>query len=127
MKNNIITTTYKEKGSIFFAYIKSIKSIEEFEELKKLAYDSHKKIKHVLYVARFTSVNGENVSAVSNDREPIKVANEILLVLEKNNINNVAVCIARHYGGTPLGAGNLFRAYFNVFMDAYQKYINELI
>ena len=41
----------------------------------------------------------------------------------KNKIENIAVMISRHYGGTPLGANNLSKAYYNAFDKALGEFL----
>ena len=100
-----------------------VKSLEEMKQLKEEALNKEKSIKHCVSVVYFIDLNGNLQTNISNSGEPIKVCEKIMLALKKNKIENIAVMISRHYGGTPLGANNLSKAYYNAFDKALGEFL----
>ena len=48
----------------------------------------------------------------SDDKEPSNTAGlPIYNIIERNNLNNVFICVVRYFGGIKLGAGPLLRSY----------------
>lgn len=114
---------YEEKRSRFYCLMSHVKSLEEMKQLKKEALNKEKSIKHCVSVVYFIDLNGNLQTNISNSGEPIKVCEKIMLALKKNKIENIAVMISRHYGGTPLGANNLSKAYYNAFDKALGEFL----
>ena len=106
---------YDEKRSSFIACSAPISSEEEAFIFIKDMKGWHKKADH--YVYAYTVYDEENalISRYSDDKEPQGTAGQpILGVFQSQNIENAASVVARYYGGTPLGAAGLTRAYRKV-------------
>jgi len=101
---------YKEKGSKFLAYALPFKSESELlnciEQIKKL----HPKSRHFCYAYRLGK-DGK-VFRTNDDGEPSGTAGKpILGQIVKENLSDAIVIVARHFGGTKLGASGLIHAY----------------
>jgi uncharacterized YigZ family protein len=99
------------KKSRFFAYCLQTDDVEEvnkvFEELKK----QNKRANHVCYGYKIVK-NGVEYIKYFDDGEPNGTAGKpILSVIEKKNLQNIAVFVVRYFGGIKLGSGGLVRAY----------------
>ena len=92
----------------------SNKDIErELSQLKK----QHPKARHIAYAYRL-----DHDEHFSDDHEPSGTAGKpILDVLKKNDLQDVLICVVRYYGGIPLGASGLTRAYRATAAEVIQK------
>lgn len=93
--------------SEFIGYAFNVDSKEDFlnkfNEIKK----EHNKARHHCYAYII-----DKEIKYSDDGEPQGTAGRpILGVIEKNNLNHIAVVVVRYFGGTLLGAGRLLRTY----------------
>lgn len=109
--------TFTVKKSKFIAYYYEVTDKDQvtniFNELKK----EHKKARHIPYAAKI-----DNFIKKSDDKEPSGTSGmPILNIIEKNNLNNVALFVVRYYGGIKLGAGGLYRAYSTSANDVIKK------
>ncbi|MFP4646536.1 MAG: IMPACT family protein [Candidatus Acetothermia bacterium] len=67
-------------------------------------------------------VDGAGRANYDNDGEPSGTAGEpILNVIEGRNLYNVAVCVARYFGGIELGTGGLVRAYGDATREVLER------
>ncbi len=96
------------KKSRFIAYVVDIKMLESrLKELRK----EHKKACHIAWACRYNE-DGVLKEKFSDDGEPSGTAGRpILNVLQKRDIEGVAILVVRYFGGVKLGAGGLIRAY----------------
>lgn len=97
-----------EKRSRFLAYAYPVSTVEAITahqaELRKLHYDA----RHLVFAYRLRS--GEE--RCSDDGEPQGSSGlPTLNVLQRRNLNDVLVIVARYFGGVLLGTGGLSRAY----------------
>lgn len=122
----MITLTYEEKKSKFIAIIESFNSIDEanlyLDDLKK----EHKKAKHFLKVIKCKNQYNVNILQSSEDGEPVSSMRKVRDLLEKSEMENIAVFIIRYYGGTNLGASNLDRIYFSLAMKIINEYKSKI-
>ncbi len=106
---------YDEKKSQFIACAAPVSSEEEVQHFIKDIKCWHKKAHHYCDAYLINDESGNMVGRYTDDREPQGTAGvPILSVLESQNIENAAIVVARYYGGTPLGASGLTRAYRKV-------------
>lgn len=106
---------YDEKRSNFIACSAPVESEDEALKFIKDMKSWHKKADH--YVYAYTVYDDEDmlISRYSDDREPQGTAGvPVLGVFQNQNIENAAIVVARYYGGMPLGASGLTRAYRKV-------------
>ena len=103
--------------SKFIAYLLPLNSEEEFKITLANLRKEHKKARHIVYAYR---VGMKSKSC--DDGEPKGTAGHPLLeLLYKKDINNVALLVARYFGGTKLGAGRLLRTYLQAGIDVINK------
>lgn len=106
---------YDEKRSHFVACSASVHSEQEALDFIQKIKGWHKRATHYVYVYLFSDENDIVVSRYSDDKEPQGTAGiPVLDFLKSQKLENAAVVIARYYGGIPLGASNLTRAYRKV-------------
>lgn len=99
------------KKSKFLAFALETNSATQAQEVFQALKKQHKKANHVCYAYKIVS-NGVEQVKFSDDGEPSGTAGKpILSVIEKKNMENVAVYVVRYFGGVKLGAGGLVRAY----------------
>ena len=103
---------YVEKKSRFFGYLLPCEKVEEVENALKFLWKEHKKATHICWAGRLKSPFYEKAV---DDGEPNGTAGRpILNVLQKKEMQNVAIFVVRYFGGVKLGAGGLVRAYSKV-------------
>ena len=124
--NNFISIKKNVETEIIVKKSKFICNLIRVESQKE-AEESIKKIKKKYYDARHNCVSyrviedEQIVEKSSDDGEPSGTAGGPMLnILQKNNLCNVLVIVARYFGGILLGTGGLVRAY----SDATFKAIN---
>ena len=101
------TYTYEIKKSKFIGYYHELDLIEDVQEILNSLKIEHKKARHIPYAYKF-----ENTAKKSDDKEPSNTAGlPIYNIIERNNLNNVFICVVRYFGGIKLGAGPLLRSY----------------
>lgn len=101
------TYTYEIKKSKFIGYYYELDSIDDVQEILNSLKIEHKKTRHIPYAYKF-----ENTAKKSDDKEPSNTAGlPIYNIIERNNLNNVFICVIRYFGGIKLGAGPLLRSY----------------
>lgn len=102
-------TEFTEKRSRFLGHIWRVESEEQararIEETKKRHYDA----RHNCWCYR---LHDSGVERYSDDGEPQGTAGQpILNVFQREQVENVLCVVTRYFGGIPLGAGGLVRAY----------------
>ncbi|MBU3180038.1 YigZ family protein [Clostridium psychrophilum] len=101
---------FKEKKSIFIGHGKRVQSEDEAKKFIESVKREHKQARHNVYAY----IIGENkeVQRYSDDGEPKGTGGiPMLEVLKKSDLTDVAVVVARYFGGILLGTGGLARAY----------------
>ena len=100
----VLTENMKSK---FYAVAFPIDSPETFKKILEGIRKENPKARHVVYAYRI-GVNSKSC----DDKEPKGTGGRpILELLNKRNLNNIAVVVVRYYGGVQLGAGRLLRTY----------------
>ena len=103
----INTYTLEIKKSKFIAYYYEVNSKDEIDSILNNLKEEHKKARHIPYAYKIN-----NLVKKSDDKEPINTAGTpIYNIIDKNDLNNVLICVVRYFGGTKLGAGLLTRSY----------------
>ena len=105
---------YREKRSVFAAYLFRVSSKEEEKDALDYVKEREKGAKHILKVGRYPNAYGIQTLVSSENKEPISAMKKVSAVLEKRDVKDTLVVIARHYGGVRLGAANLDRIYFDL-------------
>ncbi|MBS5843831.1 MAG: YigZ family protein [Clostridiales bacterium] len=107
--------SYEEKRSQFIACSAPISSEEEALTFIKDMKGWHKKAHHYVYAYTVYDDEDSLICRYTDDREPQGTAGIPLLgVFQNQNIENAVIVVARYYGGIPLGAAGLTRAYRKV-------------
>ena len=103
--------------SKFYAYAFPLSNVDDFKpKLEKLRKDNPK-AKHFVYAYRI-GVNSKSC----DDKEPKGTGGRpILELLNKRELNNIAIIVVRYYGGVQLGAGRLLRTYLNSAINVLNK------
>lgn len=105
-EKNKLTENMKSK---FIAIAFPVKDVDSFKTRLEQIRKEHSKAKHVVYAYRI----GMN-SKSCDDKEPKGTGGRpILELLNKKQLNNIAIAVVRYYGGVQLGAGRLLRTYLN--------------
>ena len=105
-RKTALTENMKSK---FYATAFPVNDVEEFKKSLESIRKENPKARHVVYAYRI----GMN-SKSCDDKEPKGTGGRpILELLNKKNLNNVAIVVVRYYGGVQLGAGRLLRTYLN--------------
>jgi len=112
-------TELVEKRSRFISQVWRVNSEEEararIRETRKKYYDARPHC----WCYR---IREEGVERYSDDGEPQGTAGQPMLnVFQKENIIDVVCVVSRYYGGTPLGAGGLVRAYTQAAKNALEE------
>jgi putative IMPACT (imprinted ancient) family translation regulator len=104
------TGTYRERGSRFVGIAAPISDWHDFHAFLASVHAEHAGADHVAYAHRPQPGCGNTRHA--DGGEPQGTAGPALVMcLEGAGLEGAAVAVARYYGGTPLGTGNLSRAY----------------
>ncbi len=106
---------YKEKGSIFLAFVHPVSSLDEFDNLlnryRKEYYDA------VHHCSACRLIDG--AIKYSDDGEPSGTAGlRMMNAIEHQNLSNIAVFVIRYFGGVKLGVGPLGKAYYETALEA---------
>ncbi len=112
--NDYKTFTYEEKKSRFIAYVIKLDSKEEFNNYLQWLWKEHKKASHICYAYKFFDKQSQMLCVKAyDDGEPKGTAGYPILnsLIEKNNLNDIAILVVRYFGGKKLGAGPLLSAY----------------
>ena len=101
-----------EKKSNFLGFLLSCQTENEIKDALEFLKQEHKKATHICWAGRLKSPFYEKAV---DDGEPSGTAGRpILNVLQKKEMQNVAIFVVRYFGGIKLGAGGLVRAYSKV-------------
>ncbi|MDR1060821.1 MAG: YigZ family protein [Clostridiales bacterium] len=101
---------YEEKKSRFVAEASPAATESDAVALVAEARARHPGASH--HVFAYLTAGGERSKRCSDDGEPQGTAGApVLDVIEKNGLEDVAVVVARYFGGTLLGAAGLIRSY----------------
>ena len=101
-----------EKKSKFLGFLLSSQTENEIKDALEFLKQEHKKATHICWAGRLKSPFYEKAV---DDGEPSGTAGRpILNVLQKKEMQNVAIFVVRYFGGIKLGAGGLVRAYSKV-------------
>jgi len=103
--------------SKFYSYAFPISDVEEFKKILDQLRKDNPKAKHIVYAYKI-GVNSKSC----DDKEPKGTGGRpILELLNKKNLNNVAILVVRYFGGTELGASRLLRTYLSSAVNALDK------
>ena len=123
------TQTLEVKQSKFIAYLTPYLQYKNtLENLKK----QNPKARHFVVAYRYLNEYSQIIEHSSDDGEPNGTSGKpSLIVLQGNELINIAVIVVRYFGGTKLGTGGLVRAYsdaVNLVIDAavLEKYAKEV-
>lgn len=101
-----------EKKSKFLGFLLSCQTENEIKDALEFLKQEHKKATHICWAGTLKSPFYEKAV---DDGEPSGTAGRpILNVLQKKEMQNVAIFVVRYFGGIKLGAGGLVRAYSKV-------------
>ncbi|MDX1747477.1 MAG: YigZ family protein [Halobacteriales archaeon] len=108
---------FEIRGSRFIGVARSVRTVEEAEAFLEAVRRDHPDATHVVPAYR---IRAEPLREwASDDGEPSGSAGKPALnVLVQRDLENVAVCVVRYYGGTNLGVGGLARAYGRATKEA---------
>lgn len=110
----------KEKGSKFYAYAYPVVNQNQIETAQDELRSLHSKAGHHCYAFRL-GTDGNNFRA-NDDGEPSGTAGKpILGQIDKFELTDVFIVVARYFGGTLLGTGGLIQAYRSAANEALQN------
>lgn len=111
------TAVIENMKSKFYSTVFPCESLEAFKETLESIRKDNPKARHIVYAYRI----GAN-SKSCDDKEPKGTGGRpILEVLNKKNLNYIAVIVVRYYGGVQLGASKLLRTYLSSATTAIEK------
>jgi len=100
---------YEEKRSKFLGYCAAVNNESEAKAVIAQIRAAHPKANHNVFAY---STLDDHIIRASDDGEPSGTAGApVLNVFEKTGVINYVCVVTRYFGGTPLGAGGLVRAY----------------
>jgi uncharacterized YigZ family protein len=104
---------FERRKSRFLGIVEPVSTVEAAEAMLEAVREDHPDATHVVPAYRVRVEGGDFLREYSNDDgEPSGSAGPPALnVLQGESLENVAVCVVRHYGGTNLGVGGLVSAY----------------
>jgi uncharacterized YigZ family protein len=104
---------FERRKSRFLGIVEPVSTVEAAEALLEAVREDHPDATHVVPAYRVRVEGGDFLREYSSDDgEPSGSAGPPALnVLQGESLENVAVCVVRHYGGTNLGVGGLVSAY----------------
>ncbi|WP_304542933.1 YigZ family protein [Sulfurimonas microaerophilic] len=115
------TSTLEVKQSKFIAHLIPYELYETTLEQLKV---EHPKARHFVTAFRYLNEFDQVVEHSSDDGEPKGTSGKpSLMVLQGQELINIAVIVVRYFGGTKLGTGGLVRAY----SDAVNQVIGEAV
>lgn len=119
-----IRTSVTLKKSEFITLLFRVFEYDEIQTLIKATRKEHPKASHVCVAYRIHDREQSN-----DDGEPSGTAGlPMLEVLRQNNVSDILALVVRYYGGIPLGASGLTRAYRSCVADTLKKaQLNELV
>jgi len=108
--NQIIESSFREKGSKFTGYLFPATTIEIFDKKLETITSDHPTATHHCYGWRLNPTNIEEFA--QDDGEPSGTAGlPILNKLKSYEVINCGCVVVRYYGGTNLGKSGLIQAY----------------
>jgi uncharacterized YigZ family protein len=105
------TAQIKRKKSRFIALCYPVSSPEAVERKLSAARRSYHDATHRCYAYRLLTDNGELVHTEDAGEPAGSAGGPILQQVEKEELYDTLVVVARYFGGTKLGFGGLIRAY----------------
>ena len=103
------TQTLEVKQSKFIAHLIPYTT---YEETLQQLQQQHPKARHFVTAYRYLNEYDQIVEHSSDDGEPKGTSGKpSLMVLQGQDLIDVAVIVVRYFGGTKLGTGGLVRAY----------------
>jgi uncharacterized YigZ family protein len=104
---------FERRKSRFLGIVERASTVDAAEALLAQVREEHQDATHVVPAYRVRVDGGDFLREYSSDDgEPSGSAGPPALnVLQGESLENVAVCVVRHYGGTNLGVGGLVSAY----------------
>ena len=110
-------SAFEIRGSRFIGLAERVRTVEEAEAFAAEVREAHPDATHVVPAYRVRAAPVREWA--SDDGEPTGSAGKPALnVLVQRELENVAVCVVRYYGGTNLGVGGLARAYGRATKEA---------
>ena len=106
------SAAFTVRGSEFVGHAAPARTVEEAEAFVAEVRAAHPDATHNVPAYRVRDEDGPLREYASDEAEPSGSAGKPALnVLARRELENVAVVVARYYGGTKLGVGGLARAY----------------
>jgi len=111
-----------ERGkSVFVARIWPVRGEEAVVRQVESVRRDHKDATHHVYAYR-VGLSVDRIERYSDDGEPGGTAGApVMTVLQREELENVLVVVTRYYGGIPLGASGLVRAYSRAARAAVER------
>lgn len=104
--------TIEIRGSEFIGHVAPVDSVEDAEAFVADVREAHPEATHNVPAYRVRGANGLLREHSSDEGEPSGTAGTpTLTVLQRRDVEDVAVVVTRYFGGTELGVGGLARAY----------------
>jgi uncharacterized YigZ family protein len=115
---------YEIKRSRFIAYARHCTQASDFKDFLNKIKSQHPKASHHCYAFLLSNPQDSKAQGASDDGEPSGTAGQPMLKaligyqVEEQPIGEVAVIVARYFGGIKLGTGGLARAYAQGIREA---------
>ncbi len=127
MNNEFQIYNYEIKKSKFITYIIKPNTKAEFNNFIEHLWKEHKKARHICYAYKFFDNDSKMIAVKAyDDGEPKGTAGyPILNLIEKNQLDDIAIIVVRYFGGQKLGAGPLLRTYVKAANECLK--LNDLV
>jgi len=122
--NHNISTQITLKKSDFITQLYRVFTYEEIQNILKQVHKEHPKATHICTAYRIHEKEQSN-----DDGEPAGTAGQPMMeALRKKDVSDILAIVIRYYGGIPLGASGLSRAYRSCVSDALNSaHLNPLV
>lgn len=112
--NHNTSTQITLKKSEFITLLYRVFTYEEIQDTLKQVHKEHPKATHICSAYR---IQGKEQS--NDDGEPAGTAGQPMMeALRQKEVSDILALVVRYYGGIPLGASGLSRAYRHCISDA---------
>jgi uncharacterized YigZ family protein len=111
---------YKEKGSRFIAYARTVTDTEEIRQIIDKIRKEHHEARHHCFA--YMIGRDRNIWRVFDDGEPSGTAGRpILGQINSSGLTNILIVVSRYFGGTLLGVSGLINAYRSAAASAIEN------
>lgn len=114
---------YEINHSQFYGYIFTIKNVDDFNTALNLIKNEHKKATHFVYCYKLYT-DHQLIFKRSDDGEPKGYGTMPMVnLMEKEQLNNIAIIVVRYFGKAKLGGSKLMQSYNKITHLSYHNWV----